>query len=250
MGVAQMENAQLIGLSRHIALQRQMDVVANNVANINTAGFKAQSLLFEEYIMPVASYEEGDTGLEQLSYTQDWATVSDFSEGAVMQTGNPLDVALQGEGFLTVSTPDGERWTRTGTLKLDGTGLLVTNEGYPVLSEGGEIRFGPTDTNIMIDANGAITTDAGNKGTLRLVEFDEPLALVREGDNLFSGGTPAPATATSVVQGAVERSNVSGVKSIAELVRVQRAYETIASMLQRQDELREQAISTLGRLSS
>lgn len=245
-----MENAQLIGLSRHIALSRQMDVVANNVANLNTAGFKAESLLFEEYLMPTASYEEGDTGREQLSYTQDWATIHDFSEGAITQTGNPLDVAVQGEGFLTVSTPAGDRWTRTGTLKIDNTGLLVTNEGYPVMSEGGEIRFGDADTNIAIDATGTITTDAGNKGRLRLVEFDEPQILAREGNNLFSGGEPLAAENTQVVQGAVERSNVSGVQSIAELVRVQRAYESIASMLEKQDKMRSQAISTLGRLSN
>ncbi len=245
-----MENAQLIGLSRQIALARQMDVLANNVANINTAGFKAETVLYEEYVMPVASFELDDSGVEDLSFTQDWATIHDFQEGAITQTGNPLDVALQGEGFLAVATPAGERWTRTGTLKLDNTGLLVTNEGYPVLSEGGEIRFSAADTNIFIDSTGAISTDAGDKGRLRIVEFEEPQILAREGNNLFSGGEPFAALNTSVMQGAIERSNVSGVQSIAELVRVQRAYESMASLLQKQDELRREAISTLGRLSN
>lgn len=245
-----MENAQLIGLSRQVALARQMDVLANNVANLNTSGFKAETVLFEEYVMPVASHEMHDSGVEDISFTQDWATIHDFSGGAIVQTGNPLDVALQGDGFLAVNTPAGERWTRTGTLKLDNTGLLVTNEGYPVLSEGGEIRFSPADTNISIDASGAISTDAGDKGTLRVVEFDEPQILAREGNNLFSGGEPFAAVNTRVVQGAVEQSNVSGVQSIAELVRVQRAYESIASLMQKQDELRREAISTLGRLSN
>lgn len=245
-----MENAQLIGLSRQIALARQMDVLANNVANINTSGFKSEKVLFEEYVMPVASFELGNSGVQDLSYTQDWATIHDFQEGAVTQTGNPLDVALQGEGFLAVSTPAGERWTRTGTLKLDNTGLLVTNEGYPVLSEGGEVRFNAADTNISIDAKGAISTDTGNKGVLRLVEFDDPQILAREGNNLFSGGEPFAALNTRIVQGAVEQSNVSGVQSVAELVRVQRAYESIASLLQKQDELRREAISTLGKLSN
>lgn len=245
-----MENAQLIGLSRQIALARQMDVLANNVANINTSGFKSETVLFEEYKMPIASFELGNSGVEDLSYTQDWATIHDFQAGAITQSGNPLDVALQGDGFLTVMTPGGERWTRTGTLKLDNTGLLVTNEGYPVMSEGGEIRFSAADTNISIDDTGAITTDTGSKGNLRLVEFDDPQILAREGDNLFSGGEPIAAVNTRVVQGAVEQSNVSGVQSIAELVRVQRAYESIASLLQKQDDLRRQAISTLGSLSN
>lgn len=104
-----MENAQLIGLSRQIALQRQMDVVANNIANLNTTGFKAEQLLFEEYMMPVAR-DRGFALLDQrLSYTEDWTTIHDMTPGARTETGNPLDIALDGEGFLAVQTADGER---------------------------------------------------------------------------------------------------------------------------------------------
>jgi flagellar basal-body rod protein FlgF len=245
-----MENAQLIGLSRQIALQRQMDVVANNMANINTTGFKAESILFEEYDMPVASDRDFTSSDQTLAFTQDWATLHDLAPGAVTDTGNPLDVALDGEGFLAVETPQGERWTKAGALQIDSSGTLVNLEGHPVLSDVGPIRFEPGDTEITITANGSILTPNGSKGKLRLVEFDDPQILAREGANLYSGGTPKPATETRVVQGAIERSNVSGVAEMTEMIRVSRAYESLANIMQRQDDMRRSAIQRLGDLSA
>ena len=244
-----MENAQLISLSRQIALKHQMSVVANNVANINTDGFKAQNLLFEEYVMPVARDKDFAFPDQPLSYTQDWATSNDFTNGAIAQTGNTLDIALQGKGFFAVQTPAGERWTRAGALKIDSTGLLVTDNGHPVLSEGGEIRFDPAETDIQFNQDGSILTSSGNKGVLRLVEFDDLQTLKRQGDNLFSGGTPKPASSTVLVQGALERSNVSGVLQVAEMIRVNRSYQAIANLMDKQDRLRSSAISVLGDLS-
>lgn len=245
-----MENAQLISLSRQIALQHQMDVVANNIANINTTGFKASAILFEEYVMPVASAETLAPLDQDLSFTQDWGTLLDLSPGSMVQTGNPLDVALSGDGFLAVETPEGERWTRAGALQIDAQGVLVNFDGHPVLGDGGEIRFDATETEISIDAFGVITTNAGAKGRLRIVEFENPQELERQGDNLFSGGTPQEAVATRVVQGAIEKSNVSGVAEMTEMIRVQRAYQSLASLMQRQDEVRRGAIQTLGNLNA
>ncbi len=241
-----MENAQLIGLSRQIALKHQLNVVANNVANINTTGYKSQSLLFEEYVMPVAAHKDFAYADQPLSYTRDWATANDFTGGAIAQTGNDLDIALQGNGFLAVQTPDGERWTKAGSLKIDNTGLLVDTNGNPVLSQGGQIRFAPNETDIRFNRDGSILTSAGNKGFLRIVEFDNPQELVREGDNLYSGGTPVLSDSTVVIQGAIERSNVSGVLQIAEMIRVNRSYQSIAKLMQSQDELRSKAIGVLG----
>lgn len=223
-----------------------MDVLANNMANINTTGFKAERILFEEYLMPVAE-DQSFAGPDQpLSYTQDWGTVHDLSGGGLQQTGNPLDVALQGEGFLTVMTPAGERWTRSGSLQIDADGVLVDIDGHPVLADGGEVRFAPEETGITIAADGTISTDAGPKGRLQIIEFVNPQDLVREGNNLFAGGTPAPATTTRVAQGFVERSNVSGVSEMSQMIRVSRAYQSLASLMQRQDELRRTAIQRLG----
>lgn len=245
-----MENAQLIGLSRQIGLQRQMDVVANNIANLNTTGFKAERILFEEYIMPVARDRDFPRPDQQLSFTQDWATRHDMSAGTLVQTGNPLDVALQGDGFLVVGTPEGERWTKAGALQLDATGLLTDLNGNPVLSEAGELRFEPGETDISISPDGMVGSSEGPKARLRLVEFADPQETERAGDNLFRGGTPLPSESTRVVQGAIERSNVSGVSEVTEMIRVQRAYETIASLTQKQDEMRRSAIQRLGNLNA
>ena len=243
-----MENAQLITLSRQIALKRQMSVVANNVANVNTTGFKAQSMLYEEFVMPVAS-AGNQPGNQSLSYTQDWATINDFTPGAISRTGNQLDIALQGDGFLTIQTPGGERWSRAGALQLDASGVLVNASGYPVLSQGGPIRFGSGETDIRFNEDGSITSSAGAKGTLRIVEFANIAELSPQGNSLFSGGEPLPSPSTMVVQGAVERSNVSGVTEIAQMIRVNRSYQSMAKLMQRQDELRRSAIEALGNLA-
>lgn len=240
------ENAQLIGLSRQIALQRQMDVVANNMANINTTGFKAEDLLFEEFIMPVARDRDFQGGDQPLSYVQDWATVHDLSGGAMVQTGSELDVALNGDGFFAIQTPAGERWSKSGAFQLNAGDTLVDTSGNPVLGQRGPITFGPEETGILIGKDGAVSSSAGPKGTLRLVEFDNPQALTREGSNLYAGGTPNTATDTRVMQGFIEKSNVSGVTAMAEMIRVQRAYESAASLASKQDDLRRSAIQRLG----
>ncbi|HEV7345147.1 MAG TPA: flagellar basal-body rod protein FlgF [Devosia sp.] len=240
------ENAQLISLSRQIALRRQMDVVANNMANINTTGFKAEDILFEEYVMPVARNQDFPTLDQPLSYVQDWATMHDLSGGAMVQTGNEFDVGLNGDGFFAVQTPGGERWSKSGAFQLSANGTLVDLNGNPVLGEGGPIQFGPEETGILIASDGAISSSAGPKGNLRLVEFDDPQVLTRVGSNLFAGGTPVPATNTRAMQGFIERSNVSGVAEMAEMIRVSRAYESAASLATKQDELRRSAIQRLG----
>lgn len=241
------QNAQLIGLSRQMALQRQMDVLANNMANINSTGFKAEVILFEEYIMPVAADRTFPRGDQPLSYVHDWATMHDLQAGSITQTGNPLDLALSGEGFFAIATPEGERWTRNGVFEVNSEGILVTQNGYPVLSStGDQIRFEAEETDITITADGQITSSAGNKGVLRVVEFENAQELTRAGDTMFAGGTPHDAEATFVVQGAVERSNVSGISEMAEMIRVTRAYTSLADLMNKQDELRRTAIQRLG----
>jgi flagellar basal-body rod protein FlgF len=241
-----MENAQLVALSRQIALQHQMDVVANNVANINTTGFKASDLLFEDYLMPVAS-DNDFAGLDQdVHYTQDWTTVHDMGAGAVVQTGNQLDVALMGDGFLTVQTEGGTRYTKSGALAIDATGKLVDLNGNAVMGASGPITFDDSDVEIVIGRDGTVSTNNGSKGKLAIAEFVDPQILSREGDNYFAGPAPDAPIATSIMQGAIEKSNVSGVTEITTMIRVQRAYQSLASLMQRQDELRSTAIQRLG----
>ncbi|MGC4077420.1 MAG: flagellar basal-body rod protein FlgF [Rubrivivax sp.] len=245
-----MENAQLISLSRQMALQRQMDVVANNLANMTTTGFKAEQLLFEEYKMPVARDQDFARPDQTLSYVMDWATVHDLTSGPMLDTGNPLDVALQGKGFLVVQTSDGEKYTKAGSLAIGQDGVLKDPSGNPILGSGGPITFDASETDISISADGTVSSSAGTKGTLRVVEFSEPQNAQRYGENLWTGGSPVPATDTKVMQGAIERSNVSSVAQMSEMIRIQRAYEGMSSLIQKQDDQRRDAIKKLGSLNA
>ena len=244
-----MQNAQLVSLSRQIALQRQMDVVANNIANLNTAGFKAEDMLFEQYNMPVAA-DNDFRGSQTVAYTEDWATVHDMANGPIEQTGNPLDVALSGPGFLTVQTPNGNRYTRDGALAIDASGTLVDLDGNPVLSNNGPVQFAPDETGVTISKDGTVSSSAGIKGQLSIAEFADPQQMTRSGKNLWDGPNPLPNSKTQVIQGSIEASNVSGVTEMATMLKVQRAYEQIASLMSRQDDLRSEAVQKLGSLSA
>lgn len=247
-----MQNAPLISLSRQIALQRQLDVVANNLANINTAGFRAERILFTQYLMPAASGDHMPKGSQSISYAQDWGTIQDVRPGAFQQSGNPLDVALDGPGFLTIQTPAGPRYTRNGTLHIDAQGTLVTSNGYPVLSQSGPVTFQPSETDITFGKDGSISSSAGTKGLLQVTEFPDVQRLTRQGETMFAdpANTGIPATQTAVRQGMIEKSNVSGVTEMSNMIRVNRAYQLMSQILQRQDELKQSAIRDLGTLSA
>ncbi len=118
----------LVGLSRQVGLEREMDVVANNIANMNTTGYKADGSLFEEYLSSAASAAQ--TG-SRVSYVRDRGVWHDMSQGPIERTGNPLDVAVDGKALLVVQTPNGERYTRNGSMQINANGQLVTSDGYP-----------------------------------------------------------------------------------------------------------------------
>ncbi len=187
-----MDNAILIGLSRQMTLKRQMDVIANNLANLNTAGFKADSLRFEEFLGDTAR-DEGIQGASGgVSFVLERGAVPNMSAGAFERTGNDLDVAISAEAWLVVQTPEGERYTRNGQLKLNAAGQLVTGDGYKVLGGGGPITFSPRESGITIAADGSISTSEGDKDVLRLVRLPDPSAVTKEGATLFVLG-PGPA---------------------------------------------------------
>ncbi len=251
-----MENTLLIGLSRQIALHRELDVVANNIANIDTTGYKADGSVFEEYLMPVARAGTFQAPDQRLSYVQDRATWHNFSPGAVRPTGNPLDIAIDGDAFLVVQTARGERYTRNGALHLNAQGQLVTTAGDPVLGDGGPIQFQNTDNNIAINPDGTITVREGSnttsdsaRGKLRLVRFDAVQQLQKDGSSLFAapnGVTPQPAPqSVRVVQGSIEQSNVHSVIEMARMVEITRTYTQIAGLLQQQGDLQRTAIDKL-----
>ena len=248
-----MENALLVGLSRQTVLQRQLDVLANNIANVNTNGFKADESLFEEYLNSGAHEDNFKAVDRRVSYVQDRGTFHDFSQGPPEETKNPLDVTIDGSAFLVVQTPGGERYTRDGGLHLNNQGQLVTVSGNPVLGTAGPITFQPTDHDINITPDGTITAVAGNgrtdsiRGKLRLVSFANPQSLQKEGFNLFTAdqGAAQADTKSVVRQGFIEKSNVNAVAEMGRMLDVARAYTSISNLLQQQNDLQKNAIQQL-----
>jgi flagellar basal-body rod protein FlgF len=250
-----MENASLIGLSRQVALERELDAVANNVANINTNGFKADRTIFQEYLMPVARSNQFRGRDTVLSYVQDRATWQDFGQGPLQQTGNPLDVAVEGDGFITVQTARGERYTRNGAMQISATGQLVTSEGDAVVGDNGPLQFQTGDHDIAINAegtisvrNGANTTVSQIRGKIRLTSFDQPQQLQKDGSSTFAAPAGVQQTAPTkvhLIQGTLEKSNVQGVVETTRMIEVSRTYAAIAQMLQSRSDTRKSAIQQL-----
>jgi flagellar basal-body rod protein FlgF/flagellar basal-body rod protein FlgG len=249
-----MENTLLIGLSRQMTLERQMDVVANNVANVNTSGYKADRSLFQEFLNSGA-HEDNFLGRDRrVSYVQDRATFHDLSQGPVEETKNPLDVAIDGGGFLVVQTPAGERYTRDGGLQINNQGQLVTASGNPVLGSSGPIVLQQTDKQVTIADDGNVTVLEGTnridsvRGKLRVVSFAQAQRLVKEGSNLYSAGTGAtaqPDTASKLRQGFVEKSNVNSVVEMSRMIEVTRTYTQISALLQQQSDLQKSSLEKL-----
>lgn len=250
-----MENTLLIGLSRQIVLERHVDVVANNIANINTTGFKADRQIFEEYLMPGARQDDFQGKDRRISYVQDRGTLHDFAQGPIEPTKNPLDVALSGDAFLVVQTPGGERYTRNGALQINAQGQLVTTGGNPVLGTNGPITIqsGDQDINISADGNisvreGLVTNTASIRGKFRLVRFDQQARLTKEGANLFAapaGVTPQADPLAQVRQGFIEKSNVNAVAEMSRMIEATRSYQQISSMMQSQGDLRKTALERM-----
>lgn len=246
-----MQNAILIGLSRQVGLAREMDVVSNNIANMNTTGYKADSSLFEEYLNSAARADQ--TG-SRISFVRDRGVWHDMSPGPLERTGNPLDVAIDGQGFLVVQTPAGERYTRNGSLQINSTGQLVTSEGFPVMGDGGPITLQQGDRQVSISKDGTISVREGTsnvdsaRGKLRLVTFTNIQQLRKDGSGTFNpvgGETPQPAIKAGLVQGAVEKSNVRGVVEMSRMIEITRSYTQIDSLLQQQNDLAQSAIDKL-----
>ncbi|KPF99843.1 flagellar biosynthesis protein FlgF [Rhodopseudomonas sp. AAP120] len=248
-----MQNTLLVGLSRQVVLERQMDVVANNLANINTNGFKAERSMFQEFLNTGAHEDNFPSPDRRVSFVQDRAAYHDFSSGPLEETKNPLDIAIDGSAFLVVQTPAGERYTRDGKLTINPQGQLVNASGYPVLGNSGPIVFQPTDKAINIAADGNVSVLEGTatidslRGKLRLVSFARPQSLEKQGGNLFAATNDpgAPDTKAAVRQGFVEKSNVNSVSEMSRMIAVTRSYQSVASLLQQEGDLQKTAIERL-----
>ncbi len=240
-----MENISYIGLSQQVALTSLMNASANNIANINTPGYKGQRVMFVDYLNkgPKA------TPKDAIHQVQDFASYRDITQGSLQQTGNPLDVALEGEGYFGITTAGGTAYTRNGSFSLNANGELVTKQGNMVQDEAGNAIVVPEDAkHITITRDGMVSTEQGELAQLKLVNFDNHQTMNELGDGLYSVGAGTleqPVENTRIVQGAVEGSNVNPILEMNRMVEVLRAYQSTYRMLTNDHERIRGAIQKL-----
>ena len=174
-----MENTVLAVISRQMGIEREMDAIANNIANASTDGFKSERMMFSEYLQDIGNNQT-------IAFVKVAGVTRDFTDGPIRTTGNPLDIAIRGEGFLKIETDDGILYTRSGRLHLDPTGMLVNADGQAVLGDSDlPILTFPGDPAIIIDPDGRMTSESGELGRLALVVFEDVSKLIKLGNGLY-----------------------------------------------------------------
>jgi flagellar basal-body rod protein FlgF len=240
-----MDLAGYVALTRQSGLARELQSVANNIANISTTGYRREGLVFAEMVeaLPV----EGGA----VAMTAARARFTDELQGALVETGGTLDFAIEGEGYFTVQTPEGVRMTRAGAFMRDAEGQVVNAEGYTLLDEGGGAILIPFDAEkISLSADGTLSADGQPLAQLGLVRVEDPTKLLREAGVLFrADADPVPVEEPRVVQGFLEQSNVSAVAEMARMIEVQRAYEYGQKLMDQEDERIRQVVRVLGQTS-
>ena len=236
-----MDNAGYVALSRQSGLMKRLDVIANNIANISTTGYRREDSAFAEHIK---SLDFKDPSLSIATMNRHYI---DLNQGAIKETGNRLDFAIEGEGFFLVETPQGERLTRAGAFTRNSEGEIVTPQGFRVLdSGGGAVAIPPTASDITVTQTGDVSADGQPVGRIGVVMADEA-SLTRDGETMFIAENGYTEVETPrVLQGGIEASNVNAVEEIAKLIQVQRTYEMGQKMVQNEDERIKQTVRQLG----
>jgi flagellar basal-body rod protein FlgF len=246
-----MDTTTYVALSAQVALQKQLETVANNVANANTAGFKADRPFFQSYLERLAGPGGG------VSFVQDAATYIDRSSGPIDITGNPLDIALDGDGYLAVAGATGTQYTRDGHLKVGADGTLTDSAGRSILgSDGSPIQMPDGFQNVEFRSNGNIKVTVNNRqqdiGQIGVFRPGNPNAVRKGGDGLLTApqGEMQPTTpddgGARIVQGSVEGSTVQPMKEIANMTELSRAYERLQTMMSNESDRERKMIDALG----
>ena len=236
-----MSDAGLSSLQIQTVLKRKMDIIADNIANLSTPGFKAEMM---------AVIPEADTkAAKDEAMAVPLGLVRDIRAGDLTHTSNALDLAIKGDGYFVVQTPAGERYTRNGRFQLNAEGQIVNSSGHPVLGDAGGPITVPTDAGrLSISSDGTISSRTGTLGTIGVVTFANQQALIRtEGTLFIANDPPQPAEKAEVVQGAVENSNVKAVLQITEMIAVMRGYQQAQRIIDTENERERRAIQTLTR---
>lgn len=241
-----MDIASNVATSRLVAQQRALDVVADNLANANTPGFKTERVQFSDWLSKQSS---GTTppGGSPIAYAQDRATWREQRAGTISHTGNPFEVAVTGDGYFTVNTPRGPRLTRDGRFGLLPSGTIADTAGNAVLDSNGQpIQLAPTDTNISIAGDGTVSSQNGQIGKIGVVRPTNPMLLSAEGNTLFlSGSTTTPVASPALEQGAIEESNVQPVLEMTRMMDGQRQFEFLAQFVQAESDRQQNSIDKL-----
>ncbi len=236
-----MDRGLFVALSGAVIQEKRLEVLTNNLANINTAGFKKENPVFEESLpLPY--------GVRYFSRTN--SIVTDMTPGLAEKTERPLDLALNGSGFFTIETPYGTRYTRDGNFTLGPGGKLITKEGYAVLGEKGPIKL--TSSNVSIDPQGNIKEQGATVDKLQLAAFSDPSKLVRERNFFYQPAQKLKgiiSANTQVEQGSIEISNVNPVKAMTTMIEALRSYEQHTKMIQTLDDMTNKAINVIGNVS-
>ncbi len=238
-----METPGYTTLSRQTGLMSEMQAIANNIANISTAGFRKEGLIFSEQ---VAALEPGEPSL---SMAVGDVRVTSSAQGPLSQTGGTFDFAIEGDGFFMLETPDGEALTRAGVFTPNEAGELVNMDGFLVLDSGGAPIFIPSDAkSIALASDGTLSADGQPLTQLGVFMPEDPNSLNRrDGVSFIADGATFPVEEPVVLQGFVEGSNVNAVSEVARMIEVQRAYEMGATFLEKEDERIRGVLTTLGR---
>jgi flagellar basal-body rod protein FlgG len=231
--------------------QMRLDVLSNNLANVNTTGFKADQPLFR--MNPTATESPAAPGNEPgriTPYAPPMEARTNYDNGPLTRTGNTLDVAIVGKGFFEVQTPDGSRFTRKGNFTVNEQGVLATAEGWPVLGEGGEIAI--EGGRIEIGDQGEVRVDGDAVANLRVVDFPEPYNLLKTGDTLFMPAEGVQGQAveegeSQVAQGYLEASNVNAIRTMTEMIETLRVFEAYQRIIRTADEATAKTVNEVGR---
>lgn len=235
-----MDSAGYVALGRQSGLMREMSLVANNIANMSTTGFRREGVAFEEHVRRLDDEPS-------LSMAAGNARIVDLSQGGMVQTGAVFDLAIQGDGFFLVETPAGERLTRAGAFTPSAEGELMTPDGYRLLDAGGAPVFIPPGEQAGISEDGTISVAGQPIAQIGLWQPVDSLSLRHQSGTLFNGGELEPVEAGIMKQGFLEESNVNPVIEIARMIEVQRAYELGQKFLDAEDNRARNVIQILGR---
>jgi flagellar basal-body rod protein FlgF len=244
-----MNSGMYAALSGGMASIQRMENLTNNLANLNTSGYKKDRIVFETVLARVDKTTASQQVLDETPVQSGVHFITDYSAGSVRQTGATLDFALDGDGYFAVNTPQGKAYTRQGNFHLDAGGKLLTSQGDEVLGNGSPITI--TGNKVEVNGKGEIFVDGVQTGALDVVDFPKPYVLQKTGGALFTADasvTPQPATKTMVRQGSLEGSNVDPILEMANLIETSRYYESCLKAVKSYDDMAAKASNDLGKV--